>query len=208
MPELICLFGGTFDPVHHGHLQPLRELQAQLGCEQVRILPAAIPPHRPPPVASTGQRLAMLRLALKDYPGLLLDARELERDGPSYTVVTLQGLRTEYPDAALCLIMGSDAFAGLPTWYHWQDLFGLCHIIVVERPDEPAASGQEWARHRLINDADQLRTARAGFVLPVRLTLLDISATRIRQRLAAGQDVQGMLPARVLEYIQAHGIYL
>lgn len=207
MHELTCLFGGTFDPVHYGHLQPLADLQTMLGCKELRVIPAAIPPHRSPPEASTDQRLAMLRIALEEYPGFVLDTSELERSGASYTVETLQALRETQPDNSLCLIMGSDAFAGLPTWYHWQQIFDLCHIIVIERPGGAGAGSQDWARERLIDDSEQLKTRTAGYVLPVSLTLLDISATDIRQRLAKGQEVEGMLPGGVLDYIKEHGLY-
>ena len=207
MHKLTCLFGGTFDPIHYGHLKPLVELQQHCSCEEVRIIPAAVPPHRPAPVASTADRLAMLRLALAEYPGFTLDSCELDRDGPSYSVLTLQALRASMPDAALCLVMGSDAFAGLPTWYHWQEIPELCHIIVIERPGEAAAGAQQWAQQRLVEDVQSLQTTTAGFVLPLRLTLLDTSATDIRQRLATGQDVKGMLPESVLDYIREQGLY-
>ena len=207
MHKLICLFGGTFDPVHYGHLTPLAELQQRIDCHEVRVIPAAIPPHRLPPVASADQRVAMLAIALREYPGWMLDNCELERDGPSYSVHTLQALRASRPDDSLCLVMGSDAFAGFPTWYHWQEIFELCHIVVIERPGEPAAGEHDWAQKRLVSDADALRTASAGYVYPLSLTLLDISATDIRDRLAAEQDVQGMLPQGVLDYIQEHEIY-
>ena len=207
MPGLICLFGGTFDPVHYGHLRPLAELQARVGCDEIRILPAAVPPHRPPPIASAAQRLDMLRLALEEFPGFVLDARELDRPGLSYTVDTLQDLRRETGDDRLCLVMGGDAFAGLPTWHHWRELFELCHIIVIERPGAATAGEQAWARERLVDDPAQLRARLSGCVLPVRLALVDISATDIRHRLAEGLDVRGVLPDAVLAYIQRYGLY-
>ena len=205
---MIGVLGGTFDPVHYGHLTPLAELQQRIDCHEVHVIPAAIPPHRLPPVASTDQRLAMLRIALEDYPGWKLDTCELERSGPSYSVLTLQSIRASRPDDSLCLVMGSDAFAGFPTWYHWQEIFELCHIVVIERPGEPTAGEHEWAQKRFVSDADTLRTASAGYVYAVSLPLLDISATDIRDRLVTGQDVQGMLPEGVLEYIQEQGLYL
>lgn len=207
MRPLTCLFGGTFDPVHYGHLKPLAELQSRLAADEVLIIPAARPPHRAPPQASVEQRVAMLRLALQEFPGFRLDTRELERQGPSYTVQTLQALRREQPSASLCLVMGSDAFAGLPTWYHWQDIPELANIIVIERPGAAVAAEQSWARSLLLKDAQQLREWPAGRVLPQCLTRYEISATRLRESFHDQLPVDGKLPDSVIAYIRQHRLY-
>ena len=207
MRRLICLFGGTFDPVHYGHLKPLNELQQYLAADAVYVLPASIPPHRPAPQASSEQRQNMLQLALREYPGFILDSRELERSGPSWTVLTLQSFRQQYPDASLCLVMGSDAFNGLSSWYHWQQIPQLANIIVIERAGMETAKRPDWATEHLVRDVDSLRESKSSSILYVSLKGYDISATEIRQRMAQKLDVTGMLPDKVIDYIRQNGIY-
>jgi len=207
MRRLICLFGGTFDPVHYGHLKPLNELQQYLAADAVHVLPASVPPHRPAPLASSEQRQNMLQLALREYPGFILDSRELERSGPSWTVLTLQSFRQQYPDASLCLVMGSDAFNGLSSWYHWQQIPQLANIIVIERAGMETAKRPDWATEHLVRDVDSLRESKSSSLLFVSLKGYDISATEIRQRMAQKLDVTGMLPDKVIDYIRQNGIY-
>ena len=207
MRRLICLFGGTFDPVHYGHLKPLNELQQYLAADAVHVLPASVPPHRPAPLASSEQRQTMLQLALREYPGFILDSRELERSGPSWTVLTLQSFRQQYPDASLCLVMGSDAFDGLSSWYHWQQIPQLANIIVIERAGMKTAKRPDWATEHLVRDVDSLRESKSSSILFVSLKGHDISATEIRQRMAHKLDVTGMLPDKVIDYIRQNGIY-
>jgi len=207
MRRLICLFGGTFDPVHYGHLKPLNELQQYLAADAVYVLPASVPPHRPAPLASSEQRQNMLQLALREYPGFILDSRELERSGPSWTVLTLQSFRQQYPDASLCLVMGSDAFNGLSSWYHWQQIPQLANIIVIERAGMKTAKRPDWATEHLVRDVDSLRESKSSSILFVSLKGYDISATEIRQRMAQKLDVTGMLPDNVIDYIRQNGIY-
>jgi nicotinate-nucleotide adenylyltransferase len=207
MRRLICLFGGTFDPVHYGHLKPLNELQQYLAADAVHVLPASFPPHRSAPLASSEQRQNMLQLALREYPGFILDSRELERSGPSWTVLTLQSFRQQYPDASLCLVMGSDAFNGLSSWYHWQQIPQLANIIVIERAGMETAKRPDWATEHLVRDVDSLRESKSSSILFVSLKGYDISATEIRQRMAQKLDVTGMLPDKVIDYIRQNGIY-
>jgi nicotinate-nucleotide adenylyltransferase len=207
MARLICLFGGTFDPVHYGHLRPLDELQQVLAADVVHIIPASIPPHRSTPRASSRQRVDMLELALREYPGFVLDTRELEQEGPSWTVLSLQSLRQQYPDESLCLVMGSDAFAGLPSWYHWQEIWGLAHIIVIERAGFERPDRPEWAAGHLVEGVSSLRSSTCGGILYVSLKGVDISATDIRLRLSTGQDVTALLNAEVIAYIQQNSLY-
>ena len=210
----VGIFGGTFDPVHFGHLRPALELKQQLGLASVHLIPCNIPPHRGEPHATAEQRCAMLQLAIEGEDGLVLDRRELERPGPSYMVDTLKSLRQELGEQhPLCLIIGGDAFLGLPSWYHWQQLVQLAHIVVAHRPgwglneatlDEPLRLLMQ--QHRL-NGPEQLSAAPAGGVLLQTVTQLDISATSIRDRIAAGESANYLLPQPVWDYIRQQRLY-
>ncbi|SFN37057.1 nicotinate-nucleotide adenylyltransferase [Dokdonella immobilis] len=190
-PRLLALFGGTFDPVHLGHLRVAWEAAEFLDAE-VRLMPANVPPHRPQPQASAAQRLAMLRAALRGQDRLLLDDRELRREGPSYTVDTLTDLREEIgATRPVVLLVGADAWSGLPGWHRWQDLFGLAHIGVLTRaghePREPAELQRQVAARRTGTVAD-LADSAAGRVIDIRVSALEISATQVRNELAAGRQ--------------------
>ncbi len=210
----IGVFGGTFDPVHFGHLRPALELKQQLGLASIHLIPCNIPPHRGEPHASAAQRCAMLQLAIEGEPGLLLDRRELQRPGPSYMVDTLKSLRQEYGgERPLCLIIGGDAFLGLPSWYHWQQLVQLAHIVVAHRPgwilDEATldASLRGLLRQHRLSQPSQLCEAPAGGVLLQGVTQLDISATSIRNRVGAGESANYLLPQPVWDYIRQQNLY-
>jgi len=202
---MICLLGGTFDPVHFGHLRPSAEVQTALRLPEVRFVPAARPPHRAPPVAGAEHRRAMLELALRPYPGFLLDDRELHMKGPSYTVNTLESLRRDEPGARLCLMLGQDAFNGLPTWHRWRDVLALASCLVLQRPG--AARAPDWASGLRCADADTFLAAGPGTVWYQPVTPVDISATTVRARLARGEDVSDSVPPDVLDYIQRHALY-
>ena len=197
----LAIFGGTFDPIHLGHLCVAWEA-AELLDADVLMMPAGLPPHRPAPIAGAAQRLAMLQVALRGQSRLSPDARELARDGASYTVDTLAGLRTEQGDRPLVLLLGADAFAGLPDWHEWRRLFELAHIGVLSRPGEraplPEALQREIAGRR-VEDATALRSLPAGSVVELAVTPLEISATRIRQLLAAGREPRYLLPAGLFD---------
>ncbi|NUS39369.1 MAG: nicotinate-nucleotide adenylyltransferase [Lysobacter sp.] len=208
---LRMFYGGTFDPVHEGHLAIARAANATLG-EAVHVMPAADPPHRPPPGASARDRVAMLELALVGEPGLLLDLRELHRAGPSYSVDTLHALRGEFgEDAPLALLVGADSFLGLPTWHRWQELFALAHFVVAGRPGSllesasaelKAATDGHW-----VEDPAVLRDAPAGRLLHLRQPLHVHSATAVRRLIGEGKPWRHLLPPAVAGYVQAHGLY-
>lgn len=213
LPAPIGVFGGTFDPVHFGHLRPALELLDGLSLQRLHLIPCAVPPHRGEPHASAAQRLNMLRLAVAGQAGFVVDERELERSGPSYMVDTLASLRAEVGDTPLCLLLGLDAFLGLPGWHQWQRLPELAHIVVTHRPgwrlDEaamPQALRQALEGHWLA-DGTALRQQPAGGVLLQGVTQLDISATDIRERIAAGKSASYLLPATVWQYIQEQELY-
>jgi nicotinate-nucleotide adenylyltransferase len=210
------LLGGTFDPIHVGHLELAREVRAALALPAVRLLPAGDPPHRAAPAASAAHRLAMVEIAVRDYPGLEVDAREIRRQGPSYTVLTLEELRREAPARPLALIVGTDAFLGLPTWYRWHELFDLAHIVVVARPGTAldvamsAPLAAEWSR-RLRETPSALRAQPAGAIVMQPITPHEVSASAIRAALARGPAgvaaVRGLLPPAVLAYIERNRLY-
>lgn len=197
----LVIFGGTFDPIHIGHLRAAWEASEALGAE-VRIVPAKIPPHRPQPVASATERAAMLRAALAGQDRLALDLRELEREGPSYTFDTLASLRSEIGGGRpLVLLIGADAFAGLSTWHRWRELFELAHVCVLTRPAQIPAMPDELAAEvaaRKTDDLADLCSAAAGKVLDMVVSALGISATRIRALLAEGREPRWLLPDALL----------
>jgi nicotinate-nucleotide adenylyltransferase len=200
-PRPLALFGGTFDPVHLGHLRVAWEAAEFLDAE-VRLMPANVPPHRPQPVASAEQRLRMLHAALQGQDRLLPDDRELHREGPSYTVDTLVGLRKEIGAARpVVLLVGADAWSGLPRWHRWQELFDLAHIGVLTRAGhearEPIELQQQVAARRTSSTADLL-AAPAGRVIDIRVSALEISATLVRSELAAGRQPRYLVPDALL----------
>ena len=197
----LAIMGGTFDPIHLGHLCVAWEASELLDAE-VHLLPASVPPHRTPPVASAAQRVALLRAALQGQSRLLLDARELDRAGPSWTVDTLRELRAEEGARPLVLLVGADAFAGLATWHQWRELFALAHVGVLSRPGVSAALPQELEAEvapRRVARVDALRGLPCGKVIELAVTPLKVSATRIRQLLADGRDPRYLLPAGLFD---------
>lgn len=213
LPAPLGVFGGTFDPIHFGHLRPALELLEQLSLQRLHLVPSAVPPHRDEPHATAAHRLAMLKLAVTGQPGFVVDERELRRSGPSYMVDTLASLRAEVGETPLCLILGVDAFLGLPGWHQWQRLLEMAHIVVAHRPgwalDEtsmPQALRQA-VKGSWLADAADLRARTFGGVLLQSVTQLDISATDIRALIAAGKSANYLLPATVWQYIQEQDLY-
>ncbi len=216
-PTPIAILGGTFDPVHYGHLHFADDVRRALGLAEVRLVPAADPPHRDRPTASAADRLAMLDLAVAEFPGLVVDDRELRRAGKSYTVLTLQELRGEFPGSPILVLLGADAFRGLPSWHRWHELFNLAHFVVVERPGVNLEAGLPapllaiW-RDRRVGDPGILISRPAGAIFVQPIAPVDVSATLIRDRVAsegnAGTKWRGLLPPAVLAYIERHHLYL
>jgi nicotinate-nucleotide adenylyltransferase len=211
----LALLGGTFDPVHYGHLRLADEVRRALAPLEVRLVPARDPPHRGAPAASAADRLAMLRLAVAEFPALSIDERELVRDGKSYTVLTLEELRAEAPQRPLALILGADAVLGLPTWHRWHEVLGLAHLIVVARPGTvlaidamPPHLRREWEA-RIQPDAGMLRRTPGGSIVVQPVTPHPISASALRAALLSGavSDTRGLLPPAVLTYIENHRLY-
>ena len=209
MRSLVAVFGGTFDPVHCGHLRTAMELHQLIGADRTLFVPAARPPLRSPPIASPAARLEMVRVATAGLPGIEVDDRELHREGPSWTVDTLASLRAEHPDAALCLLLGSDAVQGLESWHRWQEIPQLAHLVVALRPGAeftmpPAvldAAARGWIH------AGELRGSPAGGIVVCATSQLEISSSRIRQLAAAGTSLRWLVPEVVEQVIEENGWY-
>jgi nicotinate-nucleotide adenylyltransferase len=211
MPDAaLGILGGTFDPVHSAHLALAETARERFLLEKVLFIPAGQPRHRDAPLAPGADRLAMVQLALAGHPGFEVDASEVLSAAPSYTVPTLQRLR-EHLGAArpLVLLVGADAFLGLPSWYRWHELFDLAHLAVATRPGfalDPAAMAPELADEFRLRQDTPL-TAPAGGIYPFALVAGTVSATETRTLLAAGRDPGNWLPPGILDYIRTHHLY-
>ncbi len=207
---MIGIFGGTFDPVHYGHLRAAIEARERLSLDDLRLLPAGNPPHRSMTFASAEHRLAMLKLALSGHDDLWADEREVRRNGYSYMVDTLREIRLEEGDAPLLLMIGQDAANTLDSWHQWQQLFTLAHLVILRRPDSRHVySGALFkeVQPRVVSDPALLASSPAGLVLPLEVTQLAISSTDIRRKIAGGESVCFLLPDPVIQYIGDNRLY-
>lgn len=202
----LILFGGTFDPVHIAHIRCAQAVSRALGHAPVHLLPNAVPPHRPQPGADGAHRLAMLQRACADHPALIADDRELRRDGPSYTLHTLEQFRAEAGDRPLVFMVGGDGYATLDRWRHWQRFPGLCHLAVIPRPGAPVPPAAVREAFPVTEDADTLRQSPAGRALILTHPRLDISATVVRRQLREQGHCRAV-PEPVMAYIRQHGLY-
>lgn len=204
------VFGGTFDPVHRGHLESANAVYRALSPDEFRFLPAGDPPHRSITHASPEHRLRMLQLALKPYPWFTIDQQELEREGPSWMTDTLQALRKAFPQDALILLLGQDSANGLATWHQWRRIPELAHLVIMTRPGESPEYTKELAleiEQRIVQDAARLAGDKAGLVLPLSVPPEVVSSTDLRERIAMGQALRDLVPVRVAEYIELNGLY-
>ena len=204
------VLGGAFDPIHIGHLRGAIAVREHLGLERVDLLPAAQSPLKDAATVTAADRLAMLEAAVRGVPGLGIDARELAREGPSYTVDTLIELRREVGQVLpLIWIVGTDILPALPRWSRWQQLLELAHLVILERPgaDSPPLAVTQWLdQHRI--DQNALLTSAAGGVMTLDQPVLDIASSDIRALLAAGRDPRFLLPDVVMEYIKRHKLFM
>ncbi len=207
----VGFFGGTFNPIHYGHLRSALELRETLGLAEVRMVPAAQPPHREAPACPATLRAQLVALAVADEPGLCCDLRELEREGPSYTVDSLRDLRSELGgQTSLCLILGADAVVGLDGWHNWHDLIEYAHIVVIARPGwQLPEAGQvaDWLQQHLTDTAETLQHNPCGSVILQQLRPLAISSTEIRQLVGAGRSPRYLVPDAVWERIRELDLY-
>ena len=209
--QLIGILGGTFDPIHYGHLRLALEACKQLDLDQVRLIPLNIPPHRPTPVVSADHRVAMIEQAILDEPQLYIDHRELDRNEISYSIDTVRSLRKEYSAASLSLIIGHDAFNKMDTWREWQSLLDYVHIIVANRPGETINDAsdvvQAWAQQHLTSEISNIKNQPNGYIYFIEIPMLDISSSDIREALLHKQSVDDQIPSKTLSYIRSHNLY-
>lgn len=199
---MIGIFGGTFDPVHFGHIKPVLNVKQALNLSQIRFIPNSVPPHREEPWLSAEQRLSLLQSALGEYADMVVDPRELDRGGPSYMIDTLRSLNSDYQDESICLVIGMDAFFGIAQWRQWKQLFELCHLVVTTRPgfdqalilEQVGAENYPFLAEKMTQDIETLKQGNAGKILLQPVPLLDISSTEIRTRLLKGEDISQLMP--------------
>lgn len=204
---MIGIMGGTFDPIHIGHLRTALEIAESCGMEQVRFIPGSVPPHRPQPKASAEQRWEMVKLAIANELLFEADRRELERQGNSYTVDTLSSLRDDLgAKIPLAFVLGMDAFLAFRSWHRWQDIMRLAHLVVMNRPGyQPDPS--DWYGDLLAHTTCELRSTAAGRVTFLSVTPLEISATKIREACKNQRSVRFLVPDEVYQYIQEQHLY-
>ncbi len=208
---MICLFGGTFDPVHLGHVHGARQVCSALGLSQINMVLSARPGHRDAPGTSVAHRWRMLQLACADDERLLADDSEIRRaakgERPSYTVDTLEEMRRRSPEEKVLWVLGSDAFMELPTWHRWREVLNLAHLVVLNRPRAKLAPTGELAdllqKHRVHAPPE----TPSGGIICLEAEMQDVSATQVRAMLAAGSSARDLLPATVYNYIRKHGLY-
>ena len=210
MKNDIAVFGGTFDPVHLGHLRSAHHVRSILSLDQVRLVPSFEPPHRKFPESTVEHRLAMLRLAVLDFPGIVIDDREILRGGSSYSFDTLESFRGEFGSrCSIHLIMGMDAFNKFDAWYRWQDIGHLCNIIVLKRPGNSLVFSSlmnDWIKDRECS-LGQLKGQLGGRICFVESEQIDVSSTEIREDLNRGLKPSMQLTTKVASYIQVHKLY-
>ena len=208
MADAIGILGGTFDPIHFGHLRAALDVAEQLNLDRVHLIPSATPPHREQPQANAKQRVALLQLAIKNNEHFIVDDRECHREGASYTIDTLISLRQEFPDSPLYLMIGTDAFAHIQTWQRWDELLDYANIVVMQRAssdDKPSLPPEltTWYQQHLSKN----KPSQQGVIYPVKVTQLEISATKIRTKITQGQSPQFLLPDAVIQLIDMLGLY-
>lgn len=210
--QLIGILGGTFDPIHNGHIRLALEAREQLELDQVRLIPLNIPPHRTPPVANALHRQTMIELAIENEPKLCIDLREIESNDISYTINTLKSLRQEYIEDTLYLIVGRDAFNKIDSWKNWEQLLDFTHIIVANRPGEAnnelPIKLQDWIKQFEVNDISLLQNNTNGYIYFISIPMLDISSSMIRQLYSTYKTVDDLLPIATQTYIKENELYL
>jgi len=209
---MIGIYGGTFDPVHFGHLRPAVDVYSLLNLAKIHFIPCGQPPHRNVPIASADQRLEMLSLAVERQPDFFVDDREITRAGPSYMVETIQSLRADFPGEKFCLIIGMDAFVNFDTWKDWETITDLVSLVITQRPRFepdliPSTDLLQYMNEKRINDKDEFITAEDTHCFFCAVTQLDISSTNIRKLVCDGNSIDYLVPEKVARYIQDKNLY-
>jgi len=203
---LIGINGGTFDPIHLGHLRPALEVQKALGLEEVRFIPCSQPVHRNQPSVSAKHRCKMIELAIQSQSSFILDKTEIEQNKPSYMINTLKILSKRYNNKSLVLMMGTDAFAKFTTWHQWEEILKLANLAITHRPSEPIPQegkiGQVFQHHWVPK-----LSKKTGQIVDIPITQLDLSATALRNYLKQGDCIDFLMPDSVVQYIKQHQLY-
>lgn len=210
LQQAIGILGGTFDPIHFGHLRTALELYQALDLAEVRLIPCYTPVHRKLPIATPEQRLDMVRCAIDNEPALTVDDCEIVRKSPSYSIETLKILRNQFPETPLCLFMGIDAFLGFPSWHRYEEILTLAHLVIAHRPQYHIPSTgiiTVLLKERLKHSPIALHESLGGHIILHPVTPLEISATDIRKQIASDKNPRYLLPDSVYQYIQQHGVY-
>jgi nicotinate-nucleotide adenylyltransferase len=210
MTRPIGILGGTFDPVHSGHLRLAIEFYERLDLAEVRLIPLNMPPHRESPRANSEQRLAMLKIAIKNISGLTIDECELHREEVSYTIDTVSAVRKQAGDTSICLLMGMDAFNTMPFWHRWEELLDQVHIVIADRPTDDIAKDPNMTvffNTHSVDDISHLHNTPAGNIYKIDIPVLDISASQIRNIISSGMDASCLLPEKVLDFIKTNNLY-
>ena len=214
---LVGIFGGTFDPIHYGHLRIAEEIVKTVGLQKLYFVPAGMPRLRHSPVASPQHRVEIVRLAIQKNPDFVLDEREINRDGVSYSIDTVREFKQEFgEEIRLCFVLGADAFINLSEWNNWKELFNLCHFIVSTRPGYTltlikellSKELREECSQRWVSNTESLRKDTSGLIFIASTTMLDISATSIRAHIADGRSVRHLVPSVTVNYISENKLYL
>lgn len=207
---MIAIIGGTFDPIHFGHLRPALDIAEKMSLEEVRFIPSATPPHRWQPEASAEDRINMVKLAIEGIKLFILDDREYHREGASYTIDTLKSIRSEIgANQSFSMILGLDAFKSFTSWKDWKGIVETCHIIIAARPGyEIDSTLDDYLATRVTQNSDNLKMQAAGKIYFCDVTQLDISATMIREKLKNKQSCHYLTPAKVCDYIETKKLYM
>jgi nicotinate-nucleotide adenylyltransferase len=208
--QLIGILGGTFDPIHNGHLHVATSVLKELPLDQIRLLPCYQPAFQKIPSASPEHRLIMTKLACDSLPKISVDEHEIHRQGSSFMIDTLRTLKKEQPDDYFCLIIGQDALASFDQWHEWEQILNYCHLIVVNRPintTEINSGLQSFIIQHKTDDFSALLNSHSGKIFFCEIPALDISATRIRTQLKQHQNVENTIPHAVIDYILKHHLY-
>jgi nicotinate-nucleotide adenylyltransferase len=209
---MIGIYGGTFDPVHFGHLRPAVDVYSLLNLSKIRFIPCGQPPHRNAPIASAQQRLEMLRLAVEPQADFIVDDREINRSGPSYMVETILSLVNDFPDEKFCLIVGMDAFVNFDTWKDWVKITELASLVITQRPrfepdSIPGSELIQYMNEKRINDKDEFINAEGTHCFFCGVTQMDISSTSIRSQVCDGKSIDYLVPEKVAHYIHDQNLY-
>lgn len=210
MQDLIGILGGTFDPFHKGHLHVAIQLLSKFPFKQIRILPCFEPVHRVQPVAKAEQRLEMCKLGVENQEKLIVDEREIKRQGPSYMIDTLKSLREEFPTEPLLLIIGMDSFAGFTSWKNWEKIPEFAHLLIVNRPNVTLSSNKKltsFTTSRLTTNIEDLKKQPNGLIYVAEIPPSPVSATTLRERASNKEDISDFVTSEVLQYILTHHIY-